>query len=77
MTWAEMTSNWGSIITRLQNRFPHIDHAALQTPPQDTRHLTRHLAERHDLTLLEADEELRDWMFVEGLARQAFDLRAG
>ena len=76
MTWAEITENWGNTLHRLQQRFPHIDRSALNAPPPDTSHLARHLAESHDLTVLEAAEELRDWMFVEGLARQAFDIRA-
>ncbi|MGK7663705.1 MULTISPECIES: hypothetical protein [unclassified Marinovum] len=39
--------------------------------------LAAHLAHQHDLTELEAEEELRDWAYVQSLARQASELEAG
>ncbi|MEC3862111.1 hypothetical protein VK792_12525 [Mesobacterium sp. TK19101] len=77
MTWHDIVANWSQVVRRLHKRFPQIDSDVLDEPPLLPQHLTQHLAERHDLTLLEADEELRDWMFVEDLARQAQDMRAG
>ncbi|MCB1335321.1 MAG: hypothetical protein KDK26_17175 [Roseivivax sp.] len=70
MNWSEVTCNWPAALARLQVRFPHIDRTEFSEPPTDRRHLARHLAERHDLTQFEADEELRDWLYVEALARQ-------
>jgi hypothetical protein len=76
MTWLDLTRDWSGAVSRLIERFPKADPDALKDVPTKTEDLARHLAERHDMSLIEADEELKDWMFVEGLARQAFDIRA-
>ncbi|WGW02895.1 hypothetical protein [Tropicibacter oceani] len=71
------TTNWSGFLDRLRHRFPHVDPDLLADPVQDPAELTRHLAQQHDLTLLEASEELRDFLGLEDLARQACELRAG
>lgn len=77
MTWHDLSANWSAVLERLRARFPRLDPAALGEPPRDSRVLTAHLAQAHDLTLEEAREELQDFMSVEDLARQSSDLRAG
>jgi hypothetical protein len=46
----------------------------LEQPPQDLTGLTQHIAVTHDLTDLEASEELADWLFFQSLARQVQDV---
>ena len=75
MTWDDMIANWKSTVARLESRFPRINRVALTTPPDTMSGLTRHLADTHDLTALEAREELADWLFVESLERQVSDQR--
>ena len=76
MTWTDLTTNVSTYIGQLKTRFPHVDEAALQQA-QDPDTLITHVALRHDLTPFEAHQEIDDWLFVEALARQASDLRAG
>lgn len=54
-------------LTRLRNRFPHVDESAVPHMVEDHGRLTQHLAERHDLTPLEAREELMDFLGLEQL----------
>ncbi|WP_439524175.1 hypothetical protein [Marivita sp.] len=75
MTWTEITENWHTALARLESRFPLLDRDALSMPPESMTGLSDHLADTHDLTTLEATEELADWLFVESLVRQAGDLR--
>ena len=70
MDWQSITRNWGLTVERLALRFPHIDDAALRAARTDRDALARHIAERHDLTLLEAERELDDWVFAQGAALQ-------
>ena len=77
MPLTRQTANWSGFLDRLQHRFPHVDAGALADPVRDPAELTRHLAQQHDLTLLEASEELHDFLGLADLARQACDLRAG
>lgn len=76
MVWTEVTANWNSVSTQLKNRFPRLDVSIGVDPPRSIDHLAHQVAKTHDLTVFEALEELRDWMFVEGLANQASDARA-
>lgn len=76
MTWTDLTTNVSSYIERLKTRFPHIDEATLEQA-RDPGDLISHVAKRHDLTPFEAHQEIEDWLFVEALARQAADFRAG
>jgi len=76
MTWTDLTTNVTHYIDQLKTRFPHVDETALGTV-LDRDHLIMHVARRHDLTHLEAHEEIEDWLFIENLARQALEWRAG
>lgn len=70
MNWHDITRNWLQSLDRLQTRFPNIDGAALAAQRPDMAWVIRHIAERHDLTQFEADQELDDWLFAESLAQQ-------
>ena len=73
MTWTDITENWTTALTHLEARFPLLSREALAQPPKDLTGLTRHLAATHDLTDLEASEELADWLFVQALSGPARD----
>lgn len=77
MNWTDITANWSDSLNQLKSRFPLIDKSAIGAPPKSPDILAAHLARQHDLTPLEAEEELRDWAFIQGLARQAGELQAG
>ncbi|MGX9354362.1 hypothetical protein ACS3SW_04140 [Roseobacteraceae bacterium S113] len=75
MTWSEFTTGVTSYATRLRARFPHVDDETLATI-NDPVAFVQKVAQTHDLTPLEAREEIDDLLFVESLARQASDIRA-
>ena len=76
MDWNDISNNWTDNLQRLKSRFPRLDERVIGRRPLDQRVLAAHLAAQHDLTELEAVEELRDWAFVQSLARQATELEA-
>lgn len=70
MTWIDIAENWRVAQERLETRFPLLDCDALPFPPHSITSLAHCLAATHDLTPLEAREELADWLFIKTLARQ-------
>ncbi|MCJ7871968.1 hypothetical protein [Phaeobacter sp. J2-8] len=76
MNWTDMTRDWGRALRHLKRRFPHIDETALSSPPIPPEAMAEHLARQHDLTDLEAEEELKDWIYIQSLARQATEMDA-
>ena len=76
MTWSDLTSNWSDIRSRIMTRFPNLDDGAMPFAKTNRERFEAYLAGTHDLTLSEAREELDDFLFVEQLAREAFDYRA-
>lgn len=76
MTWSDLTSNWSELRARITSRFPNLDDAAIPFAKTDRQRFEAYIADTHDLTLSEAREELNDFLFVEQLAREAFDYRA-
>lgn len=76
MTWSDLTQNWSDWIARFQDRFPNLDAAAMPFAKTNRERFEAYLADTHDLTLTEAREELDDFLFIEQLAREAFDYRA-
>lgn len=71
MDWHELSANWEHLVSRLQRRFPRLDRTSLSEPPRDSRELTHHIAEMHELTVTEARDALQDFLEIEGLARRA------
>jgi len=77
MNWTDITREWPRSFRGLKDRFPHSDETEISQMPRQTAAIAEHLARHHDLTPLEAEEELKDWLFVQSLARQASELEAG
>lgn len=76
MSWNAFAGNWNDTLRTLLRRFPHADQGQLTQSKAEPDAVARHVAQTHDLTEFEAREELQDWMFVQGLAREAADLRS-
>ncbi len=76
MTWSDLTQNWSEWFARIKDRFPNLDDGAMPFAKTNRERFEAYLADTHDLTLVEAREELDDFLFVENLAREAFDYRA-
>ncbi|WP_136443489.1 hypothetical protein [Pacificoceanicola onchidii] len=57
-------------LSRFRTRFPHVDETVVPDLVENQQQLSQHLAERHDLTLLEAKEELLDFLWLERLTAQ-------
>ncbi|MCR8547187.1 hypothetical protein M4578_05065 [Salipiger sp. P9] len=70
MEWKQVTRNWEAVAARLKARFPEIDPAALHHPPAQIEALAEHVAERHDLTLYEAHDEVEQILFADSLSFQ-------
>lgn len=75
LNWDDIRNNWHHAVSDLKTRFPLVEQANIETPPDSLATLTSHIAERHDLTASEAIEEVKDWMFVVSLARIASEVR--
>lgn len=76
MTWSDLTMNWSDWFARIKDRFPNLDDAAMPFAKTNRERFEAYLADTHDLTLTEAREELDDFLFIEQLAREAFDYRS-
>ncbi len=76
MSWHLFSANWPLFRTRLKNHFPHVDFDKLADPPRDRRALVQHLADTHNLSLVEAHEALEQFLDLEDLARRVMDMRA-
>ena len=76
MNWHDLSANWTALQDSFRQRFPNLDMSLFRSPPRDRAALTRELAAAHELTLLEAHQELEEFMTAEDLARQAMDVRA-
>ncbi|MGP6088358.1 hypothetical protein [Antarctobacter jejuensis] len=74
MDWHELSANWDNMVSRLEGHFPRIDRSRLAERPRDSRALTHHIADMHELTVSEAREALQDFIEIEGLARRATEL---
>ncbi|MCH2165084.1 MAG: hypothetical protein MK098_10595 [Marinovum sp.] len=76
MVWTDLANNASQYTAKLRERFPLADAKTISTA-EDREDLVQNLAQQHDLTLMEVNQEIDDLLFVESLARQASDLRAG
>ena len=76
MSWSELTQNWAMWFARLKTRFPNLEDDSMPFLKTDRERFEAYVAEKHDLTLVEAREEVNDFLFVEQLAREAFDYRS-
>lgn len=69
MTWDECVADWTAICERMGQRFPRVRMAGLHAPPENRDALVALLTDLHDLTPLEAAEELADFLHTEALLR--------
>lgn len=76
MTWKDFSANFASNLMNLTRRFPNADKQVVSERMSNRAMLTSYLAESSQLTPFEVQEELDDWLFVQGLARDAADLRS-
>ncbi|SDG26846.1 hypothetical protein [Alloyangia pacifica] len=70
MNWQSITRNWGLTAERLAQRFPQLEAESLRRQRPDRGAVAQEIADRHDLTLLEAERELDDWLFAQSAAQQ-------
>lgn len=76
MNWTDITREWPRSLRGLRDRFPYFDEKEMSRMPRETTVMAEHLARQHDLTPLEAEEELKDWLYIQSLARQASEIEA-
>ncbi|APZ54668.1 hypothetical protein [Salipiger abyssi] len=77
MDWSKVTRNWEAASDRLLKRFPHLSAAALRRPPARIELLARQVAERHELTLYEARDEVELLLFADIPSYQLDRMAAG
>jgi hypothetical protein len=76
MNWTDLANDWNSNLKALIKRFPYAQENDLTSHKDAPGELTEYLAQSHHLTHREAREEMETWLFVQGLAREAADLRS-
>ena len=74
LTWDTISDNWQQALEHLKTRFPLLDPSSVTTPPESQSALEHYVAKAHDLTPIEASEEVGDWIFVVSLARIASEI---
>lgn len=75
--WSEVTDDWGTWSRRISDRFPLLDPAAMDRKRHNRAAFEAYLADRHNLSLIEAREEIEDLLYVETLAREVTTGAAG
>lgn len=71
MTWTDMIQDWATWSRRLQSRFPNLDDAAMPFSKLDRDRFEAYLAEVQNLSLIEAHEEIEDFLYLETLSQDA------
>jgi hypothetical protein len=66
--WNDFSQDWPAALELMRCRFPDI---SVTTLPCSRLCLARLIAQTHDLTLIEAEEELRDFLYIEALRRES------
>lgn len=67
MTWADLTRNWSYWFKRLKSQFPNLEDSAMPFLKQDRTRFELYLAERHQMSIEKAREELEDFLYLEAL----------
>ncbi len=62
MQWTAVKSNWPAFVEPIMQRWPETEENDLLAMEGDRDRLAAYLAERHDLTAREADEQITAWM---------------
>lgn len=63
MVWSQLMQDWPEWYAALQKAFPRLEREAGYFLRQSRGNFIAYLADRHDLTILEADEVLDDFLF--------------
>ncbi|WP_174838429.1 MULTISPECIES: hypothetical protein [unclassified Ruegeria] len=71
MNWTDLTQDWDASFARAKRRFPNLCDKDMARAPKDRSKFEAYLAERHQLTITEAHEELEDFLYTEALNREA------
>ncbi len=71
LDWSDLTQNWALAFSRIKTRFPNLDDGSMPFLKQDRGRFEAHLAATHQLSLEEAREEFRDFLYIETLARES------
>lgn len=58
---------WEAIYPRAKQRFPHLKRETAPSLERDQEGFVNYLADTHQLTLREAREEVKDFLFIESL----------
>ncbi|QFT73057.1 hypothetical protein FIU92_08480 [Ruegeria sp. THAF33] len=70
MNWTDLTNDWNAACERAKRRFPNLRDKDMMRVLKDRKGFEAYLAERHQLTINEAHEEVEDFLFTEGLNRE-------
>lgn len=70
LNWTDLTQDWDAMYARAKRRFPNLRDQDKPRLSKDRKGFEAYLAERHQLTVNEAHEELEDFLFTEGLNRE-------
>ncbi|WP_083445161.1 hypothetical protein [Ruegeria sp. 6PALISEP08] len=70
MNWTDLTQDWSAAYARAKRRFPNLRDQDMMRVAKDRKRFEAYLAERHQLTINEAHEEVEDFLFTEGLNRE-------
>ena len=62
MDWQTVENNWKAFVPVLIRRWPELDEDELLSMTGRRKRFTSYLAKRHELTLLEAEEEVGYWL---------------
>ncbi|WP_227362656.1 hypothetical protein [Sedimentitalea arenosa] len=71
MIWTDLTQDWAYWYRALQERFPNLEESAMPFAKIDRSRFEAYLAQRHNLSLTEAHEEVEDFLYVQGLMRDS------
>ncbi len=67
MTWSDLTRNWSYWFARLKAEFPGLEDSAMPFLKQDRTRFELYLAERQQISIERAREELEDFLYFESL----------
>lgn len=64
MKWTDISTNLPSAFTRLKSEFPYLEASSMPLVVRQRATFEAYLADRHDLTLLEAHDALDDFLML-------------
>ena len=62
MTWSELTQDWATSYKALQGAFPNLEPSAMPFLKGDQDRFESYLAATHDMSLIEAQNALDDFL---------------